>query len=280
MQLNKRVWMVVAAGLLTAFGVAAVRIGDGLQFGFCSQSPKFARINVSDDGGKWLLVIFDETKGTDSGYDQIHVVPQNFGSGMKTTKANSRKPVGTGAVGRVAFAPLAIGELVSSAGTGQGLGSHLSDLAFSVGAGEFIAKCTYRVRANGVSWEYIVEKPLSLASEAERAPVTAFAAKPALAIEATPAEQGKKKTLAISATMMPVCSANGKPIEVEMVVKNAKGTVIRRLNSNIEELTKREDGTSLCKVELPGAGAYRVQAAAQAGPMVTQLLADITVDVP
>lgn len=139
---------------------------------FVSEKPAFAKIGVAADESKVLLVAFDESKGTGSGYDTLYA-DTNFNGVLE---AAEKVDVESGADSsyttfkQISF-PFGYNE--NAAGVENPLSLTLTRSAWLAGAPEFAATLRVRLREGEQDWEYAFRKTLLTAPEAATAAVQA-----------------------------------------------------------------------------------------------------------
>ena len=280
--LKQRIILVVACA---AFGLCAAspKLTGGLQFGTMSQVPRFARINLTDAGDKWLLVVFDESGGTGAGYDFVHLVPQGFSAATLSTKAAKGKHApGTASTGPAVCSPMKIADHVAAAGVRRGAAQYLSAVAFVCSASSsFSAQLQYRARVNGVNWEYRLDLPVGTSADDSKVPAVSVEVRPALTLELKPVGTSNELAFGIFAATAPgSCTANGVPPELSVVVKATNGTVVKRVTSTADQFGTNATGSCLCVVPVPRRGAYTVEATMDMGPLCGEMKATKHAEVP
>lgn len=139
---------------------------------FASEKPLFARIGVAADDSKVMLVAFDESGGTGTGYDTVYA-DANFNDVLE---AAEKVAVESGAGSSyVTFQAISLPFAYNANGAGldNPLTLTLTRSSWMAGGPEFSATLRVRLREDDKNWEYVLRKTIQTSPERDKAEVQA-----------------------------------------------------------------------------------------------------------
>jgi hypothetical protein len=267
-----------------------------------SKAPLFAKLCLGADEAKAALLMLDESKGTGTGYDTLRIEPVGFEIASRTIAGKVAVPEKLADGGRASFkrvvGPIPLAEFAKAAGIAVG-GENPVVVSATVDVQEFVeskhpgvprivvaaARMTLWARNRDGTWEYRATQVLELAKDPAAAVLHAPATRPDFEVMgeldgndlSLAAVIGRKK----GALMITSIRNNGKPMDVQMTVRDGVGTIVGQLSGSPEdflpavgpELALR----SKMRVPLPKRADYRVEASVNAGALGGVLSSSTTV---
>jgi hypothetical protein len=153
--------------LLVLFSLGAGMAQTPVPVKFVSTQPAFAKLALTADGQKVLLLAADESGGTGTGYDTIYA-DANLNSVIET--AEQVKRAGTSEYDPYTPIVFPFGYNDSAAGLKEPL--KLTVTRSAMGSG-FAVSLRVLLRHKGQDWEYYFRQPLTLVTDLAKAPVLA-----------------------------------------------------------------------------------------------------------
>jgi len=192
---------------------------------FVSAKPAYARIALTADQQKVLLLAFDESAGAGTGYDTVYA-DANFNEVIEA--AEKLKPQGDATSSSyVTYAPLVLpfGYNDSAKDVDKPLALSLTRAPATYGGGGFSTSLTARLKQGDATWEYTFRRSLQLAMDPKSAvPATT---QPLTAEISTRSGYGLGIAVRVSAAdfTLSCYTPQGSP-QVRLVVTDAAGKTV------------------------------------------------------
>jgi hypothetical protein len=221
-----------------------------------SARPQYARLALNEDGLKRLCVVFDESKGTGSGYDVLYVDVNFDGAFEDVEKSECNTLQHQGKVISSSFAPVELsvpydGNPESRAGWRVAFGYHApsarSPAAKSVwvsqpsspSVGDFHITGILSVPMGDALWSYFVSGDVETSNKLETASVWRVCPPPELKVETRP-DGRKKGNLGIGLQLATdendlLCKKDGAPVRARVEVKTPNGKVVHRGEETLDK---------------------------------------------
>ncbi len=257
---------------------------------YSSEKPLYAFVVVNEAATKVLKLVFDESQGTDKGYDTIYADLDFNGNltddapiqgTIEGEEGSAFRPLGTLVTAFVqgSFPPIEVPvpynekaegienpcQLVISY-TGYGFGEGI-DHTFSLNA-------RIRLRGEEAVWEYSWLKTFQPVAKPEGAVATSVVGEPSLFMSVMP---GRKKegyttiAAALMADMQPmVCTRDNKPITPLIQIKDKHGTVLPSEDVTSDKSGLGPPGMVECSVAMTK-GRHSLEVSLDTGPLAGML---------
>jgi hypothetical protein len=191
---------------------------------FVTAKPAYAKVALTADEQKVLLLALDESGGTGTGYDTVYA-DTNFNDVIEA--AEKLKPLGDATASYVTYAPLAFAFGYNDLGKGleKPLALALTRVASGDGGGRFSVSLTARLKQGDATWEYTFRGALQ--PTADRQQVVAATTQPLTTEITTRPGNGLGIAVRLSAADFTLSchSPQGNP-RVRLVVKNQAGKTV------------------------------------------------------
>jgi len=168
----KEEWQILRTVLLTTLAMWLLAFGASAVFGqaaeavkFISDKPAYARLALTADASKVLLLALDESLGTGKGYDTVYA-DTNFNGVIEASEKLER----AGNADYDPFKPLNFdfGYNAAAAGVKEPLVLTVSRSYMESG---FAVALQVRLVQDGQNWEYTFRKPLTVSTDLKKTPV-------------------------------------------------------------------------------------------------------------
>lgn len=209
---------------------------------YTSRKPLYVKFALTKDGSKILSVVFDESRGTGTGYDVVYVDPTfsgNLGHARKVKARVKKQPQGLSC-----FFPLIDFDLPPRAGTGARSGSSALELRYFKRSARqyFHAETFVSIRQGSTTWRYFFADTLNPAGSLAKAPVWRRLSQcPKLEIETKPdRRKGREGCLGLALSVLGDGNAIGltkglrAPI-ARVEIKKPNGEAVHKLALPIDK---------------------------------------------
>ncbi len=224
-----------------------------------SERPLYARLALSKNEAKVLSVVFDESKGTGSGYDLLYADENFAGRFDETEKFEATTLRGYETVISSSFAPIGLdapydGNAGEPANWQVAFGYHAPPPASrteksvtvpqqpSTSAGTFHITANLSLRHGSLPWRYFMSGVIEPSKELDAAPVWSVCRH--LELEVATRPDGRKAgNLGIGLRLLAgedrnlECKKDGLPAEAHVEIKTPNGRVVHKGDATLDKFT-------------------------------------------